>query len=180
MNRAIDILARVTALAGGAVLLGLVAMTCVSIIGRAGLTLSGIYDLPQVFSRLRPVRGDYEMIELGSAIAIFAFLPWCQLAGAHARVDLLQGRLPHWLDQGLTALWDWAMAAVMIVIAWRLWLGMIAKRSYGETTFLLQFPVWYAYAACFACAVVAVIVAVWVALSHPRRWLWARVEGGAE
>lgn len=180
MSRAVDILARAAALAGGLVLLALVAMTCVSIVGRAGLTLSGMFDLPDLFSRLRPVRGDYELIELGSAIAIFAFLPWCQLAGAHARVDLLQGRLPAWLDRGLSAFWDWVMLGAVSVIAWRLWVGMQGKIASGETTFLLQVPVWWAYAAAMVFAVIGVIVALWIALAHPRAWIDPRVEGSAE
>ncbi|NAZ18074.1 hypothetical protein GT020_18790, partial [Glutamicibacter soli] len=91
MRGCIENMARVSALAGGAVLLALIAMTCLSVIGRAGLTLSALFDLPGVLGRLRPVRGDYELIEMGSAIAVFAFLPWCHLTRAHARVDLLQG-----------------------------------------------------------------------------------------
>ena len=34
---------------------------------------------------------------------------------------------------------------------------------FGETTFLLQFPVWWSYAASFAAAVVAVVVALYCA-----------------
>ncbi len=52
---------------GGVVLVLLTIMTCISIVGRAGLTIG-----------LRPVKGDFELIEAGVAFAIFAFLPWCQ------------------------------------------------------------------------------------------------------
>lgn len=180
MTRSVEILARAAALAGGVILLALVAMTCVSVLGRAGLTLSGLFDLPDWTSRLRPVRGDYELIELGSAIAIFAFLPWCQLAGAHARVDLLAGRLPRWLDRGLVALWDWVMLGAVAVIAWRLWIGLQGKIASHETTFLLQVPVWWAYAIALVFAAIAVIVALWVALTHPRIWLGDRLEGRPE
>ncbi|AUH35066.1 TRAP transporter small permease [Paracoccus tegillarcae] len=180
MSRFVDILARAAALAGGVVLIALVAMTCISVLGRAGLTMSGMFDLPEFFSRLRPVRGDYEMIELGSAVAIFAFLPWCQLAGAHARVDLLEGRLPRWLDRGLVAFWDWVMLGVVMIIAWRHWVGLQGKIASNETTFLLQVPVWWAYAAAMVFAVIGVIVASWVAISHPRAWINPRVEGSAE
>ncbi len=166
MNRAIGILARGTALAGGAVLLLLIVMTCVSILGRAGLTLSAIFDLPALIAHMRPVRGDYELVEMGSAVAIFAFLPWCHWSMFHARVDLLAGHLPVWLDRGLSMLWDWVMLVVIAVIAWRLWYGMLGKISGAETTFLRQIPLWWAYAACFVCAVVGVIVALWIALNR--------------
>ncbi len=169
-------LARALALAGGLVLLALTLMTCLSVLGRAGLTLSGMFDLPAIFARLRPVRGDYELIELGSAVAVFAFLPWCHLSGAHARVDILTGRIPGWLDKALTLLWDALMLAAMGVICWRLFVGMQGKIASGETTFLRQIPVWWAYAACLAGAAGAVIVAAWTLAGHPRRW----VRGSAE
>jgi TRAP-type C4-dicarboxylate transport system permease small subunit len=52
------------------------------------------------------------------------------------------------------------MTIVIVLIAWRLWAGLMDKINYGETTFILQFPVWWAYAACMAAAAVAVVVSV--------------------
>ena len=49
------------AMAGGVLLVGLIAMSMVSIIGR------------KLFSM--PVRGDMELVEVGASIAIAAFLP---------------------------------------------------------------------------------------------------------
>ena len=40
------------------------------------------------------------------------------------------------------------------------------KMSYGETSFLLQFPVWWAYGLSFVAAVVASIVAVYCAAAR--------------
>ncbi len=61
---------------------------------------------------------------------------------------------------------DIVFAAVLILIAWRLYEGMMSKMSYNETTFLLQFPIWWAYAASFVGAVVAAIVGVYVGLAR--------------
>lgn len=170
-------IAKFLALAGGALLLALVVMTCVSVLGRAGLTVSTMFDW-RTLSSLRPVRGDYELIELGSGVAVFAFLPWCHLTGAHARVDLLAGRVPGWVDRALTLLWDVAMLATMVVICWRLWVGMEGKIASGETTFLRQIPVWWAYAGALVGAAGAVIVALWTVAGHPRRWLKPGMAGG--
>ncbi|MDO5630406.1 MAG: TRAP transporter small permease subunit [Paracoccus sp. (in: a-proteobacteria)] len=159
MNRIVVLLARISALTGGAILLALVAVTCVSVLARAGLTVSTMADLPAWFSRLRPIRGDYELIELGSAIAICAFLPWCHLAAAHARVDLLGGRFARGLDR----FWDAAIAACMAFLAWRMWDGMLTKRLNAETTFLLHIPVWWAFAACVAGLAAAALTGLWMA-----------------
>lgn len=169
MSRALDSLARVTALLGGVVLLALVTMTCVSVLGRAGLTLSSLADLPAFFGRLRPVRGDYELIEIGTAIAVCAFLPWCSLRAGHARVDLMGGALPTVMRRALDRLWGGAMAAALALIAWRLAVGLLAKRASGETSFLLQIPIWWGYGACLAGLVVAVIVATALALGPAER-----------
>ncbi|MFD1882795.1 TRAP transporter small permease [Paracoccus pacificus] len=159
-------LARWLALAGGAVLLALIAMTVISILGRAGLSLSAIWQgAPGWMARLRPLRGDFELIELGSAVAIFAFLPWCQITAGHARVDLVADWLPAAVNRALMRFWDWAMLAVMGVILWRLWVGMIGKQGAGETSFLLGVPVWWAYAAGVFCMVIAVLTAAIIAFS---------------
>ncbi len=49
---------------------------------------------------------------------------------------------------------------------WRLYAGMEGKMSNGETTFLLQFPVWWAYAASFVAAVAASIVGIYCAIAR--------------
>ncbi len=141
------------ALAGGAVLIALVVMTCISIAGRALVPLG-----------LAPVKGDFEWIEFGVGFAIFAFLPWCQLQRAHAAVDLLQPAFPPAMNRAIDVVVDLAMLAAAAVIAWRLWLGMLDKRRYAETTFILQIEIWQAYLACLVGALAFVLVAAFCVL----------------
>jgi TRAP-type C4-dicarboxylate transport system permease small subunit len=151
-------LARAMALTGGVALIALIAMTCISVIGRS-LTGYG----------LSPVRGDFELIELGVGFAIFSFLPWAQLRGSHARVDLLVSFYGPRMNRLLDLAADIAMFAAAAIIAWRLWLGLLDKRGYGETTFILQFPLWTSYAAGLLGAVVFVIVSAFCILRSLRR-----------
>ena len=58
---------------------------------------------------------------------------------------------------------DTAFAIVLIVMAYQLYKGMLSKQSYGDTTFLLQFPIWWAYAASLIGAVMAAVISVYVA-----------------
>lgn len=150
-------LARITAMAGGLVLTALVVMTCLSITGRA---LS--------FAGLGPVPGDFELVEAGIAFAVFAFLPWCILNAGHATVDIFTNGLPVQANRVLLAFWEMVMAATVAFIAWRLYEGFLGKLRNGETTFLLQFPVWWAYAACLVPACVTVLVALWSAWDRLR------------
>ena len=143
-------LARLTAYAGGLVLLGLVVMTCVSVIGR---TFNDI--------GLGPIPGDFELVEIGIGFAIFAFLPWCQIKRGHATVDLLQPRFGRRFNAAIDFLSDVLMAIAAMVIGWRLMQGMLDKKGYSETTFILQFPVWIAYAAAMIGATVFIVVSLY-------------------
>ena len=173
MHRAVTALARLMALLGGIVLCALILMVCVSILGRslngvlhsdwmqsvaAGLA-GGLLDLG-----IGAVRGDFELVEAGMAFTIFAFLPLAQVTGSHASVDIFTKPLPTSVQRWLLAAIEVLFAAALIVIAVQLKAGMDSKISSGQVTFLLQFPVWWSYAASLAAAVIAALVAVWMAL----------------
>jgi TRAP-type C4-dicarboxylate transport system permease small subunit len=136
-------LAHWLAITGGLVLSALIVMIVVSVSGRALLGLG-----------LGPVPGDFELVEVGTGIAVFFFLPWCYLKGGHATVDLLYMHMPSWAQRAVVAISDLLMLAVWIVLTWKLWEGMLEKREYLETTFILAMPMWWAYAVCFVGAVV--------------------------
>ena len=55
------------------------------------------------------------------------------------------------------------MAAIIVLITWRLFVGMQDKMRYGETTYLIQFPIWWAYAASLVAAISASIVSIYCA-----------------
>jgi TRAP-type C4-dicarboxylate transport system permease small subunit len=142
---------------GGAVLIILTALACVSIVGRILIPFG-----------LQPVRGDYEWIEMGVGFAIFAFLPWCHLMKGHASVDLLQPVFPGVMNRLLDLAIDIAMLGAAVILTWRLWLGMHDKLRYEETTFILQFPIWQAYAAGVVGCAGFIYVAVFCVLRSAR------------
>lgn len=148
----IERLAVITALIGGAVLVALIAMTCTSIAGRAAGPLAGT----------GPVPGDFELIELGTAFVVFAFLPLAHLRGAHAVVDLATAHLPDRFRMGLTAFWDAALTLALALILWRLVLGTEERLSYHDQSYLLRIPLWWAYAACIPPAAIAVVTGTFV------------------
>lgn len=163
------------AIVGGLVLTMLIVLTCVSVIGRGLNTLghSAILEtwLPSLANWLietgvNPVSGDFELVQAGMAFTIFAFLPICQLRAGHATVDIFTNRLPERTNVWLIVFWEVVLAAVIIVIAWRLYVGMMVKVGNGQTTLLLQFPVWQAYAASFVGAAVAGLVALYCAVGR--------------
>lgn len=165
-------LARFMALLGGAVLLALIAVTCISVLGRGLNTFGHSAFLTELFPALgeallaagvAPVTGDFELVEAGIAFAIFAFLPICHLKGGHATVDILSDQLPGRVNRFLITFWDVAFTLIVLLIAWRLFEGFQSKLRNGEITYLLQFPIWWAYGASLAAAVIAGLIAVHVA-----------------
>lgn len=160
LNRFAEWVAVALALAGGLVLLGIVALTCVSIVGRALVP----FDIG-----VGPIRGIYDMTEIGMAAAIFAFLPWAHLQEAHARVDLFQFAIPDVINRLLDLLFNIAMLAVAAFGTYRLYLGMQDKLSYGETTLIAQIPVWQGYAAGLVGATGFVLIAAFCILRSFRR-----------
>ncbi len=148
------------ALLGGAALLILTVLTCISILGRAAVPLDIGFG---------PIRGIYDMTEIGIAAAIFAFLPWAQLQEAHARVDLFRWAIPGVMDRVLDLLFNVAMTFVAAVGTYRLYLGMQDKLAYGETTLIAQIPLWQGYAAGLVGATGFVLVAGFCVLRSGRR-----------
>ncbi len=172
IHRRMTAFARALAVLGGVVLFLLILLTCISIAGRGLNTLlhAGFVQelMPRVARALLdagvgPVDGDFEIVQAGIAATIFAFLPWAQITGGHATVDLLTMRLPERVQRVLMALWEVVFALILVIIARQLEIGMQSKIRTGQTTFILQFPLWWGYAASLVGAVAAALVAIWSA-----------------
>jgi TRAP-type C4-dicarboxylate transport system permease small subunit len=177
-------MARGLAYFGGFLLAAVAGMVCVSIIGRA---LDGF--------GLSPIKGDYELVEAGCAIAVFAFLPWCQLKRGHVAVDIVVQNMHPRVKAFSGLVGDILLAVVAYVILWRIWLGFGEKFPYGsdglrawfgfgprpffpETTYELEIPTWIPYGLSVLGAALFFIVAlytVWRSIN----WVSAGYEAAA-
>ncbi|WP_316857832.1 TRAP transporter small permease subunit [uncultured Cohaesibacter sp.] len=175
MLKAMERIARLMAVVGGLVLVALILLTCLSVVGRSLNTIGHSAALEAISQGLAnlllgtgvgPINGDFELVEAGIAFVIFAFLPVCQIYSSHATVDVFTSLLSNKTNRYIKAFWEVLFCLLMLLITWRLFVGMENKMEYGETTYLLQFPVWWAYAASFAAAVLASIVSVYCAVAR--------------
>lgn len=172
MYRFFYLVARFMAVLGGIVLSALVIMICLSILGR---TLNGLLHTAVangflagiaqalIDAGIGPVNGDFELVEAGVAFAVFAFLPLCQVTAGHASVDIFTNWMPDGAQRVLNVVIDVLFAVVLVIIALQLYEGMQSKMRSGQTTFLLQYPIWWAYAASLSGAVVTAVVGVFMA-----------------
>jgi TRAP-type C4-dicarboxylate transport system permease small subunit len=154
------------ALFGGLVLLAVVLVNAVSIIGAALGTLKGAVALfafiPEGMSR--PFPGDFELTEMGVAIAAFAFLPYCQTTGSNVTADIFTTRASsRWIARFTLAASVVALLFAVLLMT-RLWLGMEDLITYRGTTAILQIPAWWAFLPCIlSLALLAVAAAVTLA-----------------
>jgi TRAP-type C4-dicarboxylate transport system permease small subunit len=125
-------LCRGFALAGGLLLVAVMLMSLVSIVGRA------------VFNK--PLPGDYELVQLGCAIAVAAFLPFCQMRGGHVLVDFFTASSRPAVRAVLDALGAILLGVAAAVFTWRLAAGAIGMRVANDQTTILEIPTWWAMA----------------------------------
>jgi TRAP-type C4-dicarboxylate transport system permease small subunit len=143
-------LCRLTARFGALVVGALAVLSAASIAGRA---LSGV--------GLGPVPGDFELVEAGTALAVFCCLPWCYLVGGHATVDMFWHRFPAPMQRGIAVFTSALMLLVWVVLTWRMGVATADYRASGEVSFILQMPVWWGYAASLPAAAIGCVAYAW-------------------
>jgi len=120
----------VWALVGGLILLSVVSLNIGSIIG--GIVLIH-------------VPGDFELTQIGVAVAVFCFLPYCQLHKHNVTADIFT----FWANNKMILLLRIGGAVIAllfsILLLWRMTDGMLDQKKYDYTTAILQIPVWTAF-----------------------------------
>jgi len=149
------------ALAGGFVLLAIVAMQVWSVVGAA------VFDAP--------FPGDFELVEMGVAVAAFTFLPYCQLTGANVTADIFTMRASRATISILVLISAVVALGFSLLLLWRMWAGMLDYRAYAETTAILQIPHWIAYVPILASLALLALAAV---VTLVEAWREARAVGG--
>ncbi len=127
------------AVLGGISLLVITVFTVLSVVGRTG------FDLP--------ILGDQEIVELGCAVAIFAFMPYCQMRAANVIVDFFTAKLPLAARDGLDALMNAIFSICILIVTWRLAVGGVGTFNSGDASMFLRLPYWWGYAFAFVACV---------------------------
>ena len=176
VEQAMTLVARWFAYFGGCILILLAIMTVISTVGRAFVGL-------QV--GLGPIPGDFELVEAGTAVAVFCFMSWCHLTKGHVTVDIFADYLPAKINLSLIFIGNILVLIVAFVVAWRLWMGFGEQVTWFEqpvrdvlgfgykpftnnTTYILGMPVWYSYFLSFIGAALFTLISVftcWRALN---------------
>ena len=147
-------IARILALLGGFLVVGLAVLVTTSVLMR--------------WSGGQGINGDFELVQMGLALAVFAFLPLCQADRGNVMVDTFTARLPSAVQAGLDVLWDVVYAAFAAFIAWRLAIGAWEALSSRTTSMVLGLPIHYAIGASAAMAAFLALIAILTAIRRAR------------
>jgi TRAP-type C4-dicarboxylate transport system permease small subunit len=119
------------AVLGGLALVAVMLMTVASVLMRA---IVGT-----------PILGDYELVEMGSAVAAFSFLPYCQQSHGNVAVDVFTQRAPARVNAALAATGSLLLLLIALVLFWRMIWGGYDFYQYNEQTTNLGIPRWWAF-----------------------------------
>ena len=131
VERLLTVLASSLAVFGGLVLTGLILMTVISILGRS------------LFNT--PIPGDFELVEIGCAVAVFSFLPYCQLIQGNVVVDFFTARTRPGAKAFLDMAGNLLYTSIAALLTWRLVLGGMDLKRYNESSMVLQVPMWWGF-----------------------------------
>jgi len=123
--------ATVLAIFGGIILTALSAFTVFSVIGRA------TFD--------SPILGDSEVTEMACGLAVFMFLPYCQIKGGNIVVDFFTAGISNQRRAALDFLHNFVFLFVVVIITWRMIAGGLDAWHHGEISMMLRLPIWIGY-----------------------------------
>jgi TRAP-type C4-dicarboxylate transport system permease small subunit len=139
------------AVVGGVLIFIVAALVTTSVVGR------------WLFNK--PVPADYEFVEIGVGVAVFAFLSYTQLRSGHIAVDTFTQRLPRRANAVIDGIWDLLLAGFLAFFTWGLVSGTQESWQYGETLVQMPtLPIWPVYAVCAVLCALACLIALFVAL----------------
>ena len=119
------------ALAGGLLMTFLAVMT-------AGSAVSNI-----LFEA--PFPADYELVKHFVAVAIFMFLPYCQLSGSNVTVDIFTENMSEAKKAAMAVFSAFFAVAFAALLLRQMSLGMQSYLRYPEVTPVLRLPLWTAF-----------------------------------
>ncbi len=121
------VLDRILGAAAAILLLGLMLMTAADVVSRYLLNW--------------PLRGAFEITELGLLTLIFAGLPLVSRADQHVTMDFIDRILSETGRRFIRRLVDFVCGGIILALAWQVWIKAGKIAAYGDTTDVLKVPV---------------------------------------
>jgi|TARA_B100000749_G_scaffold108504_1_gene82957 TRAP-type C4-dicarboxylate transport system permease small subunit len=113
---------------GGVILFILAILTTISVFGRKFLDA--------------PVPGDFELVAIGTGVAVFACLPYCQLMRGNVLVDFFMNNAPTRAKTIADIIAGLIFLAIGLMLTWRMIYGAIDMHDVNEVSMTIGFPRW--------------------------------------
>ena len=113
---------------GGVILFILAILTTISVFGRKFLDA--------------PVPGDFELVAIGTGVAVFACLPYCQLMRGNILVDFFMNNAPTRAKTIADIIAGLIFLAIGLMLTWRMIYGAIDMYDVNEVSMTIGFPRW--------------------------------------
>lgn len=110
-----------------------------------GVVLVNAYSIISDAIANKPFPGDFELTEMGAAIAVFCFLPYCQLTGANVSADIFTMNAGPRKIALMSILAALVAILFSILLLWRMSAGLVDYVEYSEFTGILEIPIWWAF-----------------------------------
>jgi TRAP-type transport system small permease protein len=88
-----------------------------------------------------PLRGAFELTELGLLSLIFAGLPMTSRRGEHVTMDFIDALLSLRVRARLIRTMEFIVGLIVLGLAWQIWLKANKIANYGDTTDVLKWPI---------------------------------------
>ena len=128
VGRVLYAIAKWLAVFGGIVLCAMALLTTASVAGRSLLN--------------DPISGDFELVAIGTGLAVFAFLPWCQIMRGNVLVDFFMSATPPRTQIFADVLGGLVYLAIATLLTWRMIFGGLDMYNYNELSMTINFPRW--------------------------------------
>lgn len=116
-----------------------------AIIGGILLCLMALLTTLSVTGRslfLAPVPGDFELVAIGTGLAVFAFLPWCQMNRGNVLVDIFMSAAPVRAKTACDIVGGIFYLVIASLLTWRMIFGGLDMYNYAEKSMTINFPRW--------------------------------------
>jgi TRAP-type C4-dicarboxylate transport system permease small subunit len=121
-------ISRILAIVGGVLLCAMALLTTISVTGRSAF--------------LTPIPGDFELVAIGTGLAVFAFLPWCQMNRGNVLVDFFMVLAPVPAKTTCDVIGGVFYLIIAMLLTWRMIFGGLDMYNYAEKSMTINFPRW--------------------------------------
>lgn len=156
VGRVLYQIAKWVAVCGGVILFAMAFLTTFSVLSRAAFSA--------------PISGDFELVAIGTGVAVFTFLPWCQLTRGNVLVDFFMSATPVRMRVFSDIVGGLLYALIAAFLTWRMIFGGIDMYRYNEMTMTINFPRWTTFPIAVVLLGFLVIVTVYTVSRSIAEW----------